>query len=273
MGADKSPYKVHARLKDANRFKVIFEGLRDMVKEVTMDFDPDKRMTMQAMDDSRIVLISMVFEKAAFSRFSCVEDVSVAFNVHILNKLFHPCESGMEVDIFVGKKAKDVLSFEFMGAQDEISVGWCQLLNMESDHYEVPDLSNCPHLIVPSWEFLKTMRDFSTFNDEVRLHATEDMITFSIEGDGAATGQLSYHKNQKLKNKKEVIFNFEKGFDWSQKFNLKLMLSMAKVTNCDENTTLWMSKDTPFAIGADLGGPNCGRLTFFIASRVENEDY
>jgi len=270
--ANASPYKVHARLKDAYRFKVIFEGLRDMIKEVTLDFDPERRMTMQAMDDSRIVLISMIFESAAFSRFSCVEDCSVAFNVHILTRLFHVCEQGMAVDIFLGKKGPNTLSFEFMGVHDEINIGWCNLLENDNDHYQVPDLTDCPHIIVPSTDFLKTMRDFSVFNDEVRLHATEDQITFSIEGDGTATGQISYQKNQKLKSKKEVIFNFEKGLTYNQKFNLKLMVNMAKVTHCDEMTTLWMSDSTPFAIGAELGGPNCGRLVFFIASRVEQDD-
>eukprot|EP00397_Hematodinium_sp_SG-2012_P044315 GEMP01049465.1.p1 GENE.GEMP01049465.1~~GEMP01049465.1.p1 ORF type:complete len:276 (+),score=47.89 GEMP01049465.1:57-884(+) len=270
------PPQVECRLRDAHRFKVIFEGLKDMVKDVTFDFDPSHKMSMQAMDESRIVLISLVFRSKSFSKFNCVDDVSIPVNVNALCKIFNFCELGMEVDIFYGKKGPGIVSFEFHRGTDDIDVGWAKVLELDNDNYELPDLTDTTHVILPSSEFLRTMRDFSQFSSEVRISCKSDVLTFSIEGDAAATGQLSYHKDDKLmKGKvKEVQFYLADNFEWSQKFNLKIMAVMAKVAQCSEETALCLSHDTPFAIRSNFGPDpkDYGHLIFFIAGRVPEEE-
>lgn len=273
MMATFQPPQVECRLKDAHKFKVIFEGLKDMVKDVTFDFDPNQQMKMQAMDESRIVLISLVFSHKSFSKFECADTVSVPINVLALTKIFNFCEQGMEVVIFVGKKGPQIVSFEFHRGIDEVDVGWTKVLEIESESYEVPDLSDAPHVLLPSNDFLKTMRNFSQFHEEVRISAKTETITFSIEGDGAATGQLTYRKDDVSKTKTKVEFSLDPNFEWTQRFNLKLMAIMARVAQCSDGTALCLSHETPFAIRSVFGGNSkeFGDLTFFIASRVGDE--
>jgi len=261
---------VEVRLKDAHKFKIIFDGLKDMVKDVSFSFDPvAKNLKMQAMDESKIVLISLVFGEKSFSKFRVAEDLTVPVNVAEVCKALNFCDASMEMHIFVGKRGSQMVSFEFHRSEDEIDVGWTKVLDIEEESYEVPDLSTAPHILLPSAEFLKTMRDFSQFHEELRLTCTSKSMTMSIEGDGAATGQLSYHQGDKI-GKDTIQFQLEDNFKWTQRFNLKLMAAMAKVAQCSEATHLCIDHDTPFAIRSVFGknSNDFGELTFFIASRL-----
>lgn len=279
--AEKTP-KVHVRIKDAYKLKTIFDGLKDMVTDVTLDFDPDAggRFCMQAMDSSRIVLISFKLEKAAFSKFECKEFTSVHVNISHAVRMLHPCEPGMECDLYFEKRGEFVLSAEFYDSKDDIQNSmWIQGSKGDDQSYDTPDVTGAKHVLIPSVEFQKVMKDFIQLDDgeELLLHCTDKQITFKMGGLGNTSGQITFEHGQTLQKDMEVSFsrNYPQDFKYENKFNLKLMGKIAKIaTACNEECALYTSLgDVPFGVGCGIGiNSSHGHVLFFIASKMGDDD-
>jgi len=277
--AVKSP-RVHCRLKDAHKLKTIFEGLKDMVHEVTIDFDPDGRLCMQAMDSSRIVLISFSLEKAAFSKFDVQQFVSVQMEIGHAARLFYPCEQGQECDLYLDKRGEFILSAEFYDSKDDISnTMWLQTGNGDDQSYDTPDVSQANHVLLPSVEFQKIMKDYIALNDgeEIMLNCTDKQITFKMGGLGNTSGQITYEHGQTVNKDMEVSFSrgFPQDFLFKQKFNLKLLGRIAKIATASSEECAFYTGcgDLPFGIGCGMGiNSSHGHVLFFIANKMGDDD-
>jgi len=268
-------YQMHVRFKDPYRFKSLLDGIKDLTREVTFDFDPEGRVSMQAMDETKIILIILQYEIAAFSKFYCSETISVSLPVEKVVKLFYSIEQGQECDMYYGKRGKNLLSVEKF-SKGEVNSSWIPVGNGDDENFDVPDLSTAMHIILPSSDFIKIMRDYVVLevDDSVEISCTSDTLSFSIGNDDATTGQVQYKKGQMTKQKREVVFGgvIPEDLYFCQKFNLKLMMKVSKVTGGDEDMTCYIQNGIPFCVGTSLGDTTFGHCLFFCANRITQDD-
>merc|ERR1719262_1877539 len=84
----------------------------------------------------------------------------------------------------------DVISFQCeSGDDDRISDFELKLMQIESEHMEIPEQQYKVVAKMPSGEFQKICRDLKEFGETMTLTASKEGITFSVQGD-VGTGNV-----------------------------------------------------------------------------------
>lgn len=95
----------------------------------------------------------------------------------------------------------------FLGAdQDRISNFELKLMDIDSEHLDVPDTRFTCTVSMPSNEFQKICRDLYAIGDTIKISASKGELTFSVDGDigkGAVTCRSSSAVDED-----EVCFTF-----------------------------------------------------------------
>merc|ERR1712110_708050 len=97
----------------------------------------------------------------------------------------------------------DTVSFQCEGGdQDRISDFDLKLMQIESEHMEIPEQLYKVVAKLPSGEFQKICRDLKEFGETMQVNASKDGITFSVQGDvGAGNVMLKPRDSDKPEEK------------------------------------------------------------------------
>merc|ERR1711972_1032314 len=69
------------------------------------------------------------------------------------------------------------------GGEDRISEFDLKLMQIESEHMEIPEQQYRVTVKMPSSEFQKICRDLKEFGETMQIKANKEGITFSVQGD------------------------------------------------------------------------------------------
>merc|ERR1712217_856094 len=97
----------------------------------------------------------------------------------------------------------DTITFQGEGGdQDRISEFDLKLMQIESEHMEIPEQHYKVVAKLPSGEFQKICRDLKEFGETMQVKATKEGITFSVSGDvGAGNVMLKPREADKPEEK------------------------------------------------------------------------
>merc|ERR1712203_1332060 len=100
----------------------------------------------------------------------------------------------------------DLVSFQCeSGEDDRIADFDLKLMQIESEHMEVPEQHYKVVAKLPSAEFQKICRDLKEFGETMQLKATKEGITFSVQGDmGSGNVMLKPREAEKPEDKVSV---------------------------------------------------------------------
>merc|ERR1712079_950764 len=97
----------------------------------------------------------------------------------------------------------DIVSFQCeSGGDDRIADFDLKLMQIESEHMEIPEQHYKVSAKLPSAEFQKICRDLKEFGETMQVKASKEGITFSVQGDvGAGNVMLKPRESEKPEEK------------------------------------------------------------------------
>merc|ERR1712151_1370761 len=123
-------------------------------------------------------------------------------NVDSLGKILKMCSPNDSIKVRAQNDA-DTVNFQCeSGDDDRIADFELKLMQIESEHMEIPEQQYKVVAKLPSAEFLKVCRDLKEFGETMQIKASKEGITFSVQGDvGAGNVMLKPRESEKPEEK------------------------------------------------------------------------
>merc|ERR1711866_41404 len=181
MGLGRSTRGIMAmemQLQDASLLKRVVDAMKDLCKDVNFDCS-EKGLQVQSMDSSHVALVSLLLRESAFQDFKCDRPTSLGMNVDSLGKILKMCGPNDSLKLRWQNDA-DSVSFQCeTGEEDRISEFDLKLMQIESEHMEVPEQHYKVTAKMPSAEFQKICKDLKEFGEALQMSASKEGLTFS----------------------------------------------------------------------------------------------
>merc|ERR1711904_712559 len=165
-----------------------------------VNFDCSERgIQVQSMDSSHVALVSLLLREAAFQDFKCDRAVSLGMNVDSLGKILRMCGASDSLKLRADTGA-DHVSFQCeSSAEDRIADFDLKLMEIESEHMEIPEQQYKVVAKMPSAEFQKICRDLKDFGETMQISASKEGLRFTVQGDlGSGNVMLKPRESTKI---------------------------------------------------------------------------
>merc|ERR1712048_420288 len=185
----------------------VVDAMKDLCRDVNFDCS-EKGLQVQSMDSSHVALVSLLLRESAFSEFKCDRATSLGMNVDSLGKILKMCGPSDSLKL---KRQNDADTVNFQcesGEDDRIADFDLKLMQIESEHMEIPEQQYKVVIKMPSSEFQKVCRDLREFGETMTVTATKEGVKFSVAGDlGAGNVFIKPRDSDKLDEKVVVTVN------------------------------------------------------------------
>merc|ERR1711976_651619 len=192
---------LEAHLRQSVLLKKVVDSIKELCKDVNFDCS-EKGMQVQTMDSSHGALVSLLLRESAFSDFKCERPTSLGMNVDSLAKILKMCGPNDSLKLRWRANA-DTVNFQCeSGEEDRIADFDLKLMQIESEHMEIPEQQYKVTARLPSAEFQKICRDLKEFGETIQVKASKEGITFSVQGDvGGGNVMLKPRESEKPEEK------------------------------------------------------------------------
>merc|ERR1712060_1031289 len=148
-------------------------------------------------------LVSLLLRESAFADFKCDRPTSLGMNVDSLSKILKMCGPNDSLKLRWQNDA-DSVSFQCeTGDEDRISEFDLKLMQIESEHMEIPEQQYKVTAKMPSAEFQRICRDLKEFGETMQIKGSKEGITFSVQGD-AGGGNVMLKPREAEKSEERV---------------------------------------------------------------------
>jgi proliferating cell nuclear antigen len=255
-----------AHLQQAHLLKKLVDAMKDLCKDVNFDCS-EKGLQVQSMDSSHVALVSLLLRESAFSEFKCDRPTSLGMNVDALGKILKMCGPNDSLKIRWQNDA-DVVSLQCeTGEEDRISEFDLKLMQIESEHMEVPEQSYKVTVHMPSGEFQKICRDLKEFGETMQIKASKEGIQFSVQGDvGAGNVLLKPRESEKAEEKVKLLVVEPT----TATFALRYLANFAKAAPLCGSVELGLGPDAPLLVKYNLETGDNGYMQFYLAPKIDD---
>merc|ERR1712241_1632337 len=143
---------LEAHLQHAVLLKKVVDAMKDLCKDVNFDCS-EKGLQVQSMDSSHVALVSLLLRESAFADFKCDLPTSLGMNVDSLAKILKMCGPTDSLKVR-WQGGADTVGFQCeSGSDDRIADFDLKLMQIESEHMEIPEQHYKVTAKLPSAEF------------------------------------------------------------------------------------------------------------------------
>merc|ERR1712066_585546 len=211
-------------------------------------------------------LVSLMLRESAFSEFKCDRPTSLGMNVDSLGKILKMCGPSDSLKLKWRTDA-DTVTFQCEGGdQDRISEFDLKLMQIESEHMEIPEQQYKVVARLPSGEFQKICRDLKEFGETMQVKASKEGITFSVQGD-VGTGNVMLKPREAEKPEDKVTLTVHEPV--TATFALRYLVNFAKAAPLSGGVELGLGPDAPLLVKYDLEKSENGFLQFYLAPKID----
>jgi len=256
---------LEAQLQEAALFKKIIEAMRELCKEVNFDCS-EKGLSVQSMDSSHVALVSLILRESAFVDFKCDRPTSLGMNVESLAKIFKMCGPSDSLKLRYQNDA-DTLNFQCeSNADDRIADFDLKLMQIESEHMEIPEQQYKVVIKMPSSEFQKVCRDLREFGETMTVTATKEGVKFSVTGDlGAGNVFIKPRDSDKPEEKVSLTVNE----NVTSNFALRYLVNFSKAAPLCGSVELGLGPDAPLLVKFEIDKAENGHIQFYLAPKID----
>merc|ERR1712166_708165 len=159
----------------------------------------------------------------------CDRPSSLGMNVDSLSKILKICGPNDQLKL---KYANDSDTGNFQcetSEEDRIADFELKLMQIESEHMEIPEQEYKVVAKLPSSEFLKICRDLKEFGETMQIQASKDGIRFSVAGD-VGTGNVVLKPREAEKPEDRVALTVHEAV--TATFALRYLVTLPKPHLC-----------------------------------------
>merc|ERR1712007_245084 len=162
----------------------------------------------------------------------------------------------------------DTVNFQCeSGDEDRIADFDLKLMQIESEHMEIPEQHYKVSAKLPSAEFQKICRDLKEFGETMQVKASKEGITFSVQGDvGAGNVMLKPRESDKLEEK--VALKVDEPV--AATFALRYLVNFAKAAPLCGTVELGLGPDAPLLVKFNLETGDNGYMQFYLAPKIDD---
>jgi len=255
---------LEAQLQQSVLLKKVVDAMKDLCKDVNFDCS-EKGIQVQSMDSSHVALVSLLLRESAFSEFKCERPTSLGMNVDSLAKILKMCGPSDSLKLRWQSEA-DTVSFQYEGGDDRIADFDLKLMQIESEHMEIPEQQYKVVAKLPSAEFQKICRDLKEFGETMQVKAGKDGLTFSVQGDLGA-GNVMLKPRESEKPEERVALKVDEPV--TATFALRYLVNFSKAAPLCGAVELGLGPDAPLLVKYELETTENGHLQFYLAPKID----
>merc|ERR1711979_59167 len=256
---------LEAHLQQAVLLKKVVDAMKDLCKDVNFDCS-EKGLQVQSMDSSHVALVSLMLRESAFADFKCDRPTSLGMNIESLAKIFKMCGPNDSLKLKWQNDA-DTVNFQCeSGEDDRIADFELKLMQIESEHMEIPEQHYKVVAKLPSSEFLKVCRDLKEFGETMQIQASKDGIRFSVQGD-VGTGNVVLKPRESEKPEERVSLTVHESI--TATFALRYLVTFSKAAPVCSTVELGLGPDSPLSVKYALENADNGYMQFYLAPKID----
>merc|ERR1712061_241169 len=256
---------LEAQLPQAALLKKVVEAMKDLCKDVNFDCS-EKGIQVQSMDSSHVALVSLLLRECAFADFSRDSPTSLGMNVESLSKVFKICGPNDSLKLKWQNDA-DIINFQCENNEDDRIADFdLKLMQIESEHMEIPEQQYKVLVKLPSSEFQKICRDLKEFGETMQVQASKEGIRFSVQGD-VGTGNVMLKPREAEKPEERVALTVHEPV--TATFALRYLVIFAKAAPLCGTVELGLGPDAPLSVKYDLETGDNGYMQFYLAPKID----
>jgi len=256
---------LEAQLQQAMLLKKMVDAMKDLCKDVNFDCS-EKGLQVQSMDSSHVALVSLLLRESAFAEFKCDRPTSLGMNVDSLGKIFKMCGPNDSLKLRWQNDA-DTLNFQCESSTDDRIADFdLKLMQIESEHMEIPEQQYKVIARLPSSEFQKICRDLKEFGETMQMSASKEGIKFSVAGD-VGSGNVMLKPRDADKPEDKVSLTVHEPV--TATFALRYLVNFAKAAPLCGVVELGLGPDAPLLVKYDLEKTDNGFMQFYLAPKID----
>merc|ERR1711865_1291264 len=162
---------------------------------------------------------------------------------------------------------EDTVSFQCeSGSEDRITDFSLKLMQIESEHMEIPEQQYKVVAKLPSGEFLRICRDLKEFGETMVVNASKEGIRFSVQGD-IGTGNVLLKPRESDKPEERVALTVHEPVNAT--FALRYLVTFSKAAPLSGTVELGLGPDAPLLVKFEIDNPDNGYLQFYLAPKID----
>merc|ERR1711976_366090 len=225
----------------------------------------EKGLQVQSMDSSHVALVSLLLRESAFSDFKCDRPTSLDMNVDSLAKILKMCGPSDSLKLRWQSRA-DTVGFQCESGDDRIADFDLKLMQIESEHMEIPEQHYKVVVRLPSGEFQKICKDLKEFGETMQMSASKEGIKFSVQGD-VGSGNVMLKPRESEKPEEKVTLTVHEPV--TATFALRYLVNFAKAAPLCGIVELGLGPDAPLLVKFYLEKADNGHMQFYLAPKID----
>merc|ERR1711866_42169 len=191
--------------------------------------------------------------------------MGLGMNVDSLAKILKMCGTSDSLKLRWQSEA-DTVSFQCEGGEDRIADFDLKLMQIESEHMEIPEQQYKVVARLPSAEFQKICRDLKEFGETMQMSASKEGIKFSVAGD-VGSGNVMLKPREAEKPEDKVTLTVHEPV--TATFALRYLVNFAKAAPLCGVVELGLGPDAPLLVRYDLDKAGNGHMQFYLAPKID----
>jgi proliferating cell nuclear antigen len=247
------------KVADARFLRDMISAISILVDEATFKIDPEG-LKLRAMDPSRVAMIDFEWPKTVFEEFICDQPSKICINIGELLKLLKRAGKDETVELSVDEGGNR-LQVRITGKYGRTFI--MPTLEASEEEVPTPKITFNVKAKATTQGLGQAIDDAQLVSDHVRFEADAEKLVLNAAGDlmGATIT---------LQKGSDALLDLEAKENSKATFSLSYLSEIIKAASATSDiATLEFSTDMPIRI--DFQQPKGGKLTFFLAPRIETE--
>lgn len=258
---------LEGKFDESTLLKKIVDAIKDSVKLCNFNCT-EHGITVQAVDDSRVLLVSLLVGQTAFSDYRCDRDVTLGIDLESFSKIIK-CGNNEDYLTIMAEDSPDSVTTVFEDKKkDRISEYTLKLMNIDSEFLKIDDMEYDTVVTMPSSEFAKIVRDLKNLSESLNIVVTKDSVKFTSEGESGSGSVVLKPYTDMDRPDESVKVHLDNPVDLT--FGLKYLNDIIKATTLSGTITIKLADKTPalFEYKLDVGG----YLRFYLAPKFDEDE-
>ncbi len=257
---------LEGKFEEASLLKKIIDAIKDCVQ--LCNFNCEQRgITLQAVDDSRVLLVSLLIGAGSFSEYRCDRDITLGIDVKSFSKIIR-CGANEDYLTLIAEDNPSSVSLIFEDkTKDRTSEYSLKLMDIDSELLKIDDMDFDAVVTLPATDFQKITRDLSALSESLQIVVTKDTVNFAAKGD-SGSGNIVVKPHTDLdKPEESVLVNLKQPVDLT--FGLRFVSDIIKATGLSGTVTIKLSDKSPALFEYKLPS---GYLRFYLAPKFDEDE-
>lgn len=258
---------LEGKFDEASLLKKIVDSIKDSVKLCNFNCS-EHGITVQAVDDSRVLLVSLLVGETAFSEYRCDREITLGIDLESFSKIIK-CGNNEDYLTLLAEDSPDNVMTIFEDKKKErVSEYSLKLMDLDSEFLKIDEMEYDTTITMPSAEFSKIVKDLKNMSESLAIIVTKDSIKFTSEGE-SGSGSVVLKPYVDMDNVSESI-KVDLNAPVNLTFGLKYLGDIIKASALSPVITIKLMDKTPalFEFKLEAGG----YLRFYLAPKFDEDE-